>query len=319
MTTARKHQVRPDVTPYYHCTSRCVRRSFLCGVDEVSGQSFEHRRGWIEERLWALSSVFCIDICAYAIMSNHYHLVLHLNTTKAQNLSDKEVITRWKKLHTIPPSLLLILKKDTLDEGEKALLSKHLTTWRQRLSSLSWFMREMNMGIAQLANKEDRCTGHFWEGRYKSQALLDETALISAMAYADLNPVRAQIANTPEQSEYTSIKLRCWASTHHTYQPKQLAPLSVHPLKGEHFTIPFNLKDYFNFVDWVGRIVRDDKPGAIAKNTPNILSRLQWPVESYSSAYQCFGKKGVHWVGCKESVDRAQSILKRKRMKALRL
>lgn len=72
MTRARKHLVCIEDTPYYHITSRCVRRSFLCGYD------YEHRRGWIEERIRILSSIFAIDICTYAIMSNHYHIVLKL-------------------------------------------------------------------------------------------------------------------------------------------------------------------------------------------------------------------------------------------------
>ncbi|MDV7105847.1 transposase, partial [Vibrio sp. TH_r3] len=76
MTTARSQQVCIDATPYYHCISRCVRRSFLCGYDAFSQTSYEHRRDWIESRIKALTTVYCIDICAYAVMSNHYHLVV---------------------------------------------------------------------------------------------------------------------------------------------------------------------------------------------------------------------------------------------------
>ena len=92
MTQARSTQVSLQDTAYYHCISRCVRRAFLCGEDSYSGKSFEHRRVWIVERMRLLSQVFAIDVCAYAIMSNHYHLVLHVDTATAKSWSDEEGI-----------------------------------------------------------------------------------------------------------------------------------------------------------------------------------------------------------------------------------
>jgi REP element-mobilizing transposase RayT len=84
MPQSRKTQVSLIVTPYYHCVSRCFRRSFLCGTDKYTGQCYEHRRGWVEERLFFLSSVFSIDICAYAVMSNHTHVVLCVDKDLAE-------------------------------------------------------------------------------------------------------------------------------------------------------------------------------------------------------------------------------------------
>ncbi|MFM2479666.1 hypothetical protein [Celerinatantimonas sp. MCCC 1A17872] len=208
MTTARSQLICPEVTPYYHCVSRCVRRSFLCGKDGVTGKSYEHRRAWVEQRMLALTSVYCIRICSYAIMSNHYHLVALIDKETALSLSDLEVVERWCTEHQTPSIIQRWLANQISSKAELHTCSQLIKTWRHRLYSLSWFMRELNYDIAVQANKEDQCTGRFWEGRFKSQALLDEKARLSAMAYVDLNPIRANMADSPEQSNHTSIQAR---------------------------------------------------------------------------------------------------------------
>jgi hypothetical protein len=85
MTRARKTLVSLESIPFYHCISRCVRRAWLCGKDPYTGQSFEHRRQWVLDRLRQLSDILAIDICAYAILSNHYHVVLHVDSEKAKS------------------------------------------------------------------------------------------------------------------------------------------------------------------------------------------------------------------------------------------
>jgi len=99
MPKPRKSLISLQDTSYYHCVSRCVRRAFLCGQDELTGQSYEHRRGWIEDKMLFLARVFAIDICAYAVMSNHTHLVLHVDAEKANNWSIREVLECWHRLH----------------------------------------------------------------------------------------------------------------------------------------------------------------------------------------------------------------------------
>ena len=179
MTLPRKSLVSLDDTPFYHCVSRCVRRAFLCGIDSYSGKSYEHRRAWLEYLLLRTADVFAIRLCAYAVMSNHYHVVLHVRPDIANQWSELEVAKRWHRLFR--PTLLSqrFVDGEPLRDVEWLSLRSDIKRWRARLTSISWYMRIVNERIARQANAEDHCTGRFWEGRFKSQALLDERALLS--------------------------------------------------------------------------------------------------------------------------------------------
>ncbi|MGB0843088.1 MAG: transposase, partial [Pseudoalteromonas shioyasakiensis] len=128
---------------------------------------------------------------------------------KAKQWSMNEVLERWHRLHKGTLLTQQYLNGDNLATPLVDMVNATAEIYRQRLIDVSWFMREINEKVARQANQEDECKGRFWEGRFKSQALLDETALVACMAYVDLNPVRANIADTPESSDHTSVKLRC--------------------------------------------------------------------------------------------------------------
>jgi len=279
MPKPRKAQVSLEATPYYHCVSRCVRRAFLCGKDDHSGQSYEHRRQWIEERMRLLAETFALDICAYAVMSNHYHVVLHVDSERADAWNDTEVIRRWHQLFSGHLLTQRFLAGESLLKAEQHIVTELATLWRARLLDISWYMRCLNEAIARQANEEDGCTGRFWEGRFKSQALLDEKALAACLAYVDLNPIRAGLAKTPETSAHTSIKERIAAATSSaqatSLQPSHLLPFVGDPGEPMPKGLPFRLADYLELVDWTGRVLREDKKGAIPADLPPILERLQ--------------------------------------------
>ncbi|MDO6462175.1 transposase [Granulosicoccaceae sp. 1_MG-2023] len=279
MPKPRKELVSLDATPYYHCTSRCVRRSFLCGVDR-DGRSYEHRRAWIESLLLKQAQAFSIEIAAYAIMSNHFHVVLYVDQAAAKSLTDADVVRRWHSLYQGSPLSRRFANGEALSAGERFYLDKSIRDWRSRLISISWFMRRLNETVARLANDEDGCTGHFWEGRFKSQALLDEKALAACMAYVDLNPIRAGLARTPETSDYTSVKKRAAQArrarlpNHPQQQVRHLLPFAGNPQEPMPHGIPMPLTDYLDLLDWTGRQLRQDKRGSINCDEPPILDRI---------------------------------------------
>jgi hypothetical protein len=165
MAKPRKSLIAVEATPYYHCVARCVRRTFLCGGDSHSGQSYEHRRAWLEGRLFELPKVFAIDIAAYAIMSDHYHVILHINTDRAKNWSGYEIVERWHRLFNGSVlSQKYLENKAQLSKVEMMMFQLTIDEWRSRLKDISWFMRILNVGIAREANAEDGCTGRFGMG-----------------------------------------------------------------------------------------------------------------------------------------------------------
>jgi len=308
---ARSQIISLETTPYYHCMARCVRRAFLCGEDPLTGQNFDHRKQWLIDHFKFLSHVFAIDICAYAVMSNHYHLVLYINNNKSQQWTELEIAQHWKQVFKAGSVLVdrYLQQQTTPEENSKA--QEILALWQERLSSISWYMRCLNETLARMANKEDQVKGRFWEGRFKSQALLDEEALLACMAYVDLNPIRAGICNTPETSEFTSIYERIQQQTQSSKkqnnpQQKQVSfalftgnPHDNRPQGG----IPCLWMDYLELVDWTGRIIRKDKKGHIPQKIPNILQRLKIQPQQWKKLTYHFRQHFAFYIGTNESLQ----------------
>ena len=280
MATPRSAQIDLDATPYYHCMVRCVRRAFLCGDDRKSGKSYEHRKAWIRDRLHVLADIFTIDVFAYAVMSNHLHLVVCVDEERAQGLSEDEVIARHGRL--FPGT------RAQLDELSPPDREARIATWRARLCDLSWMMRGLNETIARQANREDKTGGRFWESRFRCQPLLDEGGLLTCMAYVDLNPVRAGLAKSLDDSRFTSIgeRIRDRARKEARHQkrtaPRTLAPFQdqardsatgAHEDASERRPIPMAYADYLGLLQWSGEALAPGKRGTLDPNSAPALLR----------------------------------------------
>lgn len=307
MPRPRKSLICIEDTPYYHCTSRCVRRAFLCGKDRYTGQCYEHRRKWVEDRIKLLASIFSIEICAYAVMSNHTHLVLRVDRETAMRWTTLEVFERWHKIHK-PMKLNLQFmdsqQRKSLSEIQCKTVEASAEVFRQRLFDVSWFMKLLNEYIARRANKEDNCTGHFWEGRFKSQAILGETALLATMTYVDLNPIRSRLAFSLEKSDYTSIKMRIKALRDNR-QPQHLSPFIGRTAHTYHRGLPFTIRDYAALLEFTGRILRPDKRGYIDASVPSIINTVGLTVYQWTKVTQNIES----WFGTQISSDKISSSL----------
>jgi len=209
---ARREIVAEGEVGVYHCMARCVRQAFLCGRDAASGKDFEHRRGWIQRRLERLAAIFAVDVCGFSVMGNHLHVVLRIRPDVVEGWSDEQVGRRWWRLCPGRKEADGSACEPLAQEWKMLVADPEACQERRkRLASLSWFMRALCEPIARRANREDQCRGRFWEGRFKCQALLDEAAILACSVYVDLNPIRAGLASTPEESRYTSAYERITA------------------------------------------------------------------------------------------------------------
>ena len=188
-------------------------------------------------------------------------------------------------------------------------------------------MKVVNESIARRASKEDKCTGHFsatapcvalppasmrsWGSRFKSQALLDERALLSCMAYFDLNPTRAKMATSLETSDHTAIKTRIQTLKDHQ-KPEQSLEQFVGS-NSEKIGLPFVLRGYLELVNWTGRALREKQPpsgykkGKINSALPPILERLALDQDSWHILTTELERKFGQWVGSEHVVRQVYS------------
>lgn len=222
--------------------------------------------------------------------------MLHINQDKAKSWKREEVITRWHKLYKGNLLSQRFAAGEVLSSAEHSVLDTSVALWRERLHNISWFMSGLNEHVARRANKEDKVTGKYWEARFQSQALLDETAVLSAMAYCDLNPIRAKMATTPETSDYTSIQERIIAAGKGRI-PDKLNRFQGNQKKDQKDGIPCSLRDYIELVDATGRIIRKDKRGAIDASLNPILQRLNIDTNTWLLLATTFEESTGPWVG----------------------
>ncbi|MDO6528235.1 transposase, partial [Motilimonas sp. 1_MG-2023] len=212
------------------------------------------------------------------------------------DLTDAEVAYRWQQLFALPLLVGDWLAEKPQNSAEKVVVSECIAKWRGRLTDISWFMRCLNEDIARKANKEDGCKGHFWESRFKSQALLDEKALLTCMAYVDLNPIRAGMCQTVEEQEFTSIQARLqqWHANYHNAESSpnktQLLPFERQFDTQQPTEIPYYFEEYLHLVDWTGRAIRDDKRGFIPATQPKLLQSLGIEQETWLHLVKDFSR-----------------------------
>lgn len=304
MAQPRSQLVSSEERGTFHCVQRCVRRAWLCGHDGYSGVSYEHRKHWVEERVLLVGSCFAVAIHAYAVMSNHLHLVLEVDPLAPRDWSDDDTARRWVRL--FPPREA---DAAAFESKCQAVMSDpvHLNEIRRRLGDLSWLMKCLAEPIARRANAEDACKGRFWEGRFKSQVLRDEKALLAAMAYVDLNPIRSGAVSELDLQQHTSVSARIGEAR---IRPELLTDQMMPRAATITPSSPgLRLRDYLTLVEWTGSQQQAGTHGVACPAAESIIERLERNPNRWLARVDAIGSRYWRVVGdTQDLLDKATQL-----------
>ncbi|WP_231612690.1 hypothetical protein, partial [Novipirellula galeiformis] len=312
---------------------------FLMGDDPYSGKNFDHRKVWIEQHLQQFAAAFGIDLLGFAILSNHFHLILRTRPDVVVAWNDQEVARRWMLLcphrrhadgSPMPPTESEIQSIAGCPVKRAEI--------RKRLSSISWWMRLLCQRVATRANREEEESGRFFQDRFHATRLADEASLLACAAYVDLNPIRAAMAATLEGSDHTSLQRRIQAipagdrcEVAGSANPLAMAAVDsvdrfLSPLTIDERTDPIGpcpsesgcrcsdkgflampLEDYLQLLDWTARQVAPGKRGKTPAGVPSVLKRLRLDASSWCELASDFGSLFCTVAGRPERVDSMRS------------
>ncbi len=279
MRKRRSQIIDLSISRHYHVTSRCVRGAYLLQDGD------ESRKTQIEERLKELEAAFAVDVCSHSIMDNHFHVVLRLNPEEADRWTDRNVVERWYQIHPLRNGSRRQLPITEKWIERELADTKQVAKTREKLCSASQFMKDLKQPIAQQANRKDRRTGHFWDGRFHAVAILDDAALLAVTTYVDLNPFAAGACERPEDARHTSLRervraLKVDATLGEAEDALWLVPIEAieenadgNEQKRQGLLRGLSETDYLKLVDSCARLVRAGKHH-LDENALPILERI---------------------------------------------
>lgn len=325
MAIARSILVDQVELGLHHCMTRCARGALLGGADPETGGSLDHRKAWLRERLIEVSQSFAIDVWAFSVSGDRYDLVLQTRPDVARTWSTATVAERWLML--CPPRGSVLI--DSAAAGapsasyQRALANltrdaERLELYRARLADLSWFVRFVNEAVARRANREENVTGRFWQGRFRSQALLDSGAILSSMASVDLRPLREETDRGLWDAGLTSVQERL-ARLHHQSEASvvRVMAMAIQPVLGpagdRGLPEPFaqlSLRDYVELLEWTGSQLNNTvEAEAMPAQLERLVSEFGLNPERWVSTVGRFGDRFRLAVGSEGSLMRRANQL----------
>lgn len=333
-TCRRSDVVREGESGFYHVWTRCVRRAYLFGDDEQTVGDYKYRRSWLLQYLVQLCRLFAVEVNFHAEMKNHFHLLLRTRPDIVNLWSDEEAVRRWMTICRLIRSEDGETIRELEDKEVEAKLRdpEKVAQIRKNLSSVSQFMKALCEHTARRINREDGVSGACFESRFGCRRIENEAGIVICGMYIDLNEIRAGDAETPETSTHTSAYDRivarrqlaqgvapeeradCWLSEFYL-DPRSDAyvpgpqPSVTGKRASDKGVLPLQIDDYLQLLDWTGRQLAKDKPGAIPKHLAPILERIGMATtksEQWLDLVANFDTRFTHVVGTSQQlVERA--------------
>ncbi len=133
------------------------------------------------------AQLYFVDILGFALMGNHFHLLVRMHPERLYE--DKEIQDRVNLFY----------------DGDKIVHQTEIPKYRTKLGSLPELMKDIKQVFARWFNKENKRKGFFWGQRFKSVIVENGETLVNCLAYIDLNPVRANIVEKPEEYRWNTL------------------------------------------------------------------------------------------------------------------
>lgn len=299
---ARRDVIDESSVGAYHVWTRAARRAHLMGRDLATGRDFSHRKELIRRRIEDLASIYAVECLDHTVLDNHLHLILRNRPDIVAGWSDDEVARRWLRLC----AATLRLKDEPKPEAVADLVAdpKRLADARKALSSISSFMQHLKQSVAVVFNFEDNCTGCFWQSRFSCERLPDEAALLVCSLYVNLNPIRAGLARSPEEAEYTSAYARIQDARSGDPARPQSGYLAAVHVDGDGYDgvragrrasnkgyLELRLAEYLELLDAIARRERAESSGGELLEYPPLLQRLGIGVADWEHAVRVTSRR----------------------------
>jgi REP element-mobilizing transposase RayT len=229
-----------DETAVYHVMSRTALDGFP--FDDIE-------KDFMVDLIRRYSNLYFVEIIGFCLMGNHFHLLVRMFPDF--KFTDKDITKRYADFYG---------KKEIFADGR-------IPYWREKLSSLSEFMREIKVGFARYYNKRHNRRGYFWGDRFKSVIVENGETLINGLAYIDLNPLRAGLVERPEDYRWNSLGYHIQTDNQDNFLSLDFGLKEFGILDADE-----RLKRYRRYVYEAGAVSRSEKPAAGVIDT-NVLGK----------------------------------------------